>query len=238
MRRTAAPRNARPYRLVTHRARGRPQQILHGLHGLARQRTGRSVGDPDRRQVPGACAADHHRRTRGAMALPGEGYRPDRVRVMSFEGEDWRRQQSGRWSKNASATIAPTGLMSKSSSRTKVSRCGPRPTRCSPTPNARSGTCGPGEQVRSASGGDAALCRDRDGRFRRRHGGNRPRRESRLPPDPAVQADLGRGDVDHVNYNLPHFDKMWALIQECDLPITFHVSTGRSPRVTRATAAR
>ena len=43
----------------------------------------------------------------------------------------------------------------------------------------------------------------------------------------------GGHDVDHVNYNLPHFDKMWALIEECDLPITFHVSTGRDPRASR-----
>jgi hypothetical protein len=26
---------------------------------------------------------------------------------------------------------------------------------------------------------------------------------------------------------------MWALIQETDLPITFHVSTGRDPRTSR-----
>jgi len=43
----------------------------------------------------------------------------------------------------------------------------------------------------------------------------------------------GAHDVDHVNYNLPHFDPMWALIQECDLPMTFHVSTGRAPRASR-----
>ncbi|MBN8910058.1 MAG: amidohydrolase, partial [Rhodospirillales bacterium] len=43
----------------------------------------------------------------------------------------------------------------------------------------------------------------------------------------------GAHDVDHVNYNLPHFDPMWALIEECDLPITFHVSTGRDPRASR-----
>jgi predicted TIM-barrel fold metal-dependent hydrolase len=39
--------------------------------------------------------------------------------------------------------------------------------------------------------------------------------------------------VDHVNYNLPHFDPMWRLIEEADLPITFHVSTGRDPRAAR-----
>jgi predicted TIM-barrel fold metal-dependent hydrolase len=43
----------------------------------------------------------------------------------------------------------------------------------------------------------------------------------------------GGHDVDHVNYNLPHFDPMWRLIEECNLPITFHVSTGRDPRASR-----
>ena len=43
----------------------------------------------------------------------------------------------------------------------------------------------------------------------------------------------GAHDVDHVNYNLPHFDPMWALIQEINLPITFHISTGRDPRASR-----
>jgi len=43
----------------------------------------------------------------------------------------------------------------------------------------------------------------------------------------------GGHDVDHVNYNLPHFDPMWALIEEVDMPVTFHVSTGRDPRAAR-----
>ena len=43
---------------------------------------------------------------------------------------------------------------------------------------------------------------------------------------------FGAHDVDHDNYNLPVFDKMWALIEETGLPITFHVSTGRDPRLT------
>ena len=40
----------------------------------------------------------------------------------------------------------------------------------------------------------------------------------------------GAHDARHPNYNLPIFDPLWALIQDCDLPITFHVSTGRDPR--------
>jgi predicted TIM-barrel fold metal-dependent hydrolase len=43
----------------------------------------------------------------------------------------------------------------------------------------------------------------------------------------------GAHEVEHVNYNLPVFDPMWALIQETGLPMTFHVSTGRDPRAAR-----
>ena len=43
------------------------------------------------------------------------------------------------------------------------------------------------------------------------------------------------GAPDHtaLNYNLPEFDDLWACIQDVDLPITFHVSTGRDPRTSR-----
>jgi predicted TIM-barrel fold metal-dependent hydrolase len=43
----------------------------------------------------------------------------------------------------------------------------------------------------------------------------------------------GAHDVDHPNYNLPLFDPLWAVIQDANLPITFHVSTGRDPRASR-----
>jgi predicted TIM-barrel fold metal-dependent hydrolase len=43
----------------------------------------------------------------------------------------------------------------------------------------------------------------------------------------------GAHDVDHPNYNLPVFDPLWAVIQDCNLPVTFHVSTGRDPRAAR-----
>jgi predicted TIM-barrel fold metal-dependent hydrolase len=43
----------------------------------------------------------------------------------------------------------------------------------------------------------------------------------------------GPADHQHLNYNLPEFDPLWAAIQEVDLPITFHVSTGRDPRTSR-----
>jgi predicted TIM-barrel fold metal-dependent hydrolase len=43
----------------------------------------------------------------------------------------------------------------------------------------------------------------------------------------------GAHDVEHPNYNLPTFDPLWATIQDADLGITFHVSTGRDPRAAR-----
>jgi predicted TIM-barrel fold metal-dependent hydrolase len=44
----------------------------------------------------------------------------------------------------------------------------------------------------------------------------------------------GAHDARHPNYNLPLFDPMWAVVQDCDIPITFHVSTGRDPRAARS----
>ena len=43
----------------------------------------------------------------------------------------------------------------------------------------------------------------------------------------------GAPDHKDLNYNLPEFDPLWACVQEVDLPITFHVSTGRDPRTAR-----
>jgi predicted TIM-barrel fold metal-dependent hydrolase len=43
----------------------------------------------------------------------------------------------------------------------------------------------------------------------------------------------GPPDHEAPNYNLPEFDRLWACIQDVDLPITFHVSTGRDPRTSR-----
>ncbi len=41
----------------------------------------------------------------------------------------------------------------------------------------------------------------------------------------------GPANTRQVNYNLPHFDPLWAVIQDADLTITFHVSTGMDPRI-------
>jgi predicted TIM-barrel fold metal-dependent hydrolase len=43
----------------------------------------------------------------------------------------------------------------------------------------------------------------------------------------------GGHDSDQLNYNAPQFDRLWALIEETGLPITFHVGTGRDPRASK-----
>ena len=44
---------------------------------------------------------------------------------------------------------------------------------------------------------------------------------------------FGAHDARHPNYNMAMFDPMWEVIQDCDIAITFHISTGRDPRAAR-----
>ena len=44
----------------------------------------------------------------------------------------------------------------------------------------------------------------------------------------------GPPNVDDPNYNLKEFELLWDCIEDVDLPITFHVSTGRDPRTSRS----
>lgn len=43
----------------------------------------------------------------------------------------------------------------------------------------------------------------------------------------------GSGSSADINYNHPDFDRLWAVIEETNLPMTFHVSTGKDPRGTK-----
>jgi predicted TIM-barrel fold metal-dependent hydrolase len=45
---------------------------------------------------------------------------------------------------------------------------------------------------------------------------------------------FGPPDFEDLNYNLKEFEPLWDCIEEVDLPITFHVSTGRDPRASRS----
>lgn len=43
----------------------------------------------------------------------------------------------------------------------------------------------------------------------------------------------GPPNVDDLNYNLPAMDPLWAAIQDHDMAIAFHISTGMDPRMAR-----
>ncbi|MGD9750214.1 MAG: amidohydrolase family protein [Acidimicrobiia bacterium] len=51
-----------------------------------------------------------------------------------------------------------------------------------------------------------------------------------LPCKPA----FGPPNVDDPNYNLKEFEPLWDCIEDVELPVTFHVSTGRDPRTARS----
>ncbi|MEE8473886.1 MAG: amidohydrolase family protein, partial [Myxococcota bacterium] len=42
--------------------------------------------------------------------------------------------------------------------------------------------------------------------------------------------EYGPTGMDHRNYNQPEFEPLWSAIEDVDLPVTIHVSTGRDPR--------
>ncbi len=163
-----------------------------------------------------------------------EGYRPDRIRIMSFEGEDWVRSQAGadpehRIRDNESDGIdaeiifpnkglamwaTPDPVFANAQCRVwndwAWEQFGAWPEKMVPAAAVATGDLDGtlAEIERCAALGYKALT---------------------LPCKPI----WGGHDVDHVNYNLPHFDPLWALVEETGMPITFHVSTGRDPRASR-----
>ena len=163
-----------------------------------------------------------------------EGYRPDRIRIMSFEGEDWLRSQAGadpegRIRDNESDGIdaeiifpnkglamwaTPDPVFANAQCRVwndwAWEQFGAWPEKMVPVAAVATGDLDGtlAEIERCAALGYKALT---------------------LPCKPI----WGGHDVDHVNYNLPHFDPLWALVEEVGMPVTFHVSTGRDPRASR-----
>jgi len=163
-----------------------------------------------------------------------EGYRPDRVRVSSFEGEDWVRAQAG---------ADPAGRV-RDNERDGIDVEIIFPNKglamwATPDPVFSGAQCkvwnewsweafgGHGQKmvpVAAIAPGDmegamAEITRVAKQGFK----------ALAFPCKPI----WGAHDIDHVNFNLPSFDPMWALVQETGLPITFHISTGRDPRAAR-----
>ena len=163
-----------------------------------------------------------------------EGYRPDRVRVMSFEGEDWLRANSGAKVEDRIRDNRGDGVDVEIIFPNKGLAMW-----ATPDPVFSNAQCAvwndwAWEQfgaykdsmlpVAAVSTGDLPGTMKEIERVAKMG-----YRALTLPCKPI----WGAHDVDHVNYNLPHFDPLWALIEETGMPITFHVSTGRDPRASR-----
>ena len=170
----------------------------------------------------------------GVQWRVSEGHRPDRLRLSQLEGEDKARAEAGVGAENRLVDHAIDGIDAEVIFPNKglamwatpdpefaMAQCrvwndwaweqfGPYIDRMSPVATLATGDLdgSMAEIERTAKLGFKVLT---------------------LPCKPM----WGGHDIDHVNYNLPHFDPMWALIEETGMPMTFHVSTGRDPRASR-----
>jgi len=170
----------------------------------------------------------------GQATQKTEGFRPIRLRNIQFAGEDVLRHRSGRTPEERLADHAADGVDAEilfpnkgltmwatpdaefSQAMCRVYNTwawevfGPWYDRLSPMACLAAGDI-PGsiaEVQRVAKLGFRGVC---------------------LPCKPV----WGGHDHEHLNYNLPEFDPLWAAIQDADLAMTFHVSTGRDPRASR-----
>ncbi|MBV1877008.1 MAG: amidohydrolase [Pseudomonadales bacterium] len=163
-----------------------------------------------------------------------EGFRPTKLRESNFEGEDKARSKAGREPEDRLADLKMDGvdaeilfpnkgLMAWATTDAEFSAnmCrvwnewawevfGPYNDRLAPMAAVATSNIETAMQEieKSAKLGFKGIC---------------------LPCKPI----FGGHNHDDSNYNLPEFEPMWDLIEETNLPITFHVSTGRDPRASK-----
>ena len=162
-----------------------------------------------------------------------EGYRPDRIRIQAFEGEDQLRAKAGADPKDRQVDHQRDGIDAEIIFPNKGLAMWATPdpvfamAQCRVWNDWAHETYGPYPEMIPVA---AVATGDLDGTMQEiERCAKLGFKALTLPCKPI----WGAHDVGHVNYNLPHFDPMWALIEETGLPITFHVSTGRDPRASR-----
>jgi predicted TIM-barrel fold metal-dependent hydrolase len=182
-----------------------------------------------RERVPGYVADKQ-----GNQYQKTEGFRPLRVRNIKFEGEDALRNASGKTPDDRLRDLAADGvecevlfpnkgltIWATPDAEFSQAMCrvfndwaweefGPYNDRLAPMACVAAGDISGAiaEIQRCAKLGFRGLC---------------------LPCKPV----WGAPDHAALNYNLPEFDPLWACVTDVNLPVTFHVSTGRDPRTSR-----
>ena len=170
----------------------------------------------------------------GSKMQKTEGFRPIRINDLKFEGEDLLRAESGKTPQERLDALDQDGVdcelifpnkgltvwatpdtafsqaMCKAWNDWACETYGPYNNRLSPVACIAAGDIegSVAEIERSAKRGFRALA---------------------LPCKPV----WGPPDHEHTNYNHPDFDPLWAAACDSNLPLTFHVSTGRDPRTAR-----
>jgi len=163
-----------------------------------------------------------------------EGFRPMRLRDVVYEGEDLERNRAGRTPADRLADHARDGIDAEIIFPNKGLTMWATPdpvfsnAMCRVWNDWAWETFGPYNDRLSPLA--AVASGDLDGAIAEiRRVAKMGFRGLTLPCKPV----WGAHDAAHLNYNLPAFDPLWAVIEEVDLPFTFHVSTGRDPRAAR-----
>ena len=170
----------------------------------------------------------------GATVQVGEGFRPVRVRHIVFEGEDRERNRAGRTPEERLRDHARDGIdaelifPNKGLSMWATSDPLFADAMCRVWNDWAWETFGPYKEQLAPLGCiataniEAAISEiERVAKL--------GFRGLTLPCKPI----WGPPDHEQSNYNLPEYDPLWAAIQDVDLPITFHIATGRDPRTSR-----
>ena len=163
-----------------------------------------------------------------------EGFRPVRIRNIEFAGEDLLRNKSGKTPDERIADLAADGVDAEIMFPNKGLTIWATPDAefsqemCKVYNDWAWEVFGEVNDVLSPMACIAAA--DIEGAISEiQRSAERGFRGLALPCKPV----WGPPDHENLNYNLPEFDPLWAVVQETGLPMTFHVSTGRDPRTSR-----
>ena len=170
----------------------------------------------------------------GSKLQKTEGFRPIRLNDLKFEGEDLLRAESGKTPAERLAALDQDGIDCELIFPNKGLTVWATPDTAFSQAMCRAwndwawDTYGPYNDrlspVACIAAGDIAGSVTEVQRAARRGF-----RALALPCKPV----WGAPDHEHINYNHPDFDPLWAAACDVDLPLTFHVSTGRDPRTAR-----
>lgn len=170
----------------------------------------------------------------GAKLQKSEGFRPMRLMNVPLEGEDLERSRSGKTPEERLAALARDGVDCEILFPNKGLTIWATPDAAFSQAMCRAYNDWAWETFAAYNDRLAPMAcvatGDLDGAIAEvERAANRGFKGLALPCKPV----WGAPDHEHPNYNLPLFEPLWDAVVAAELPITFHVSTGRDPRTAR-----